>query len=204
MSGDVTPTAAVGFAEPAALDPPLPPLDHTELEAWAAALASALENPSQPRVLPAPHASPETWQRGGKALTQRSAPTPQRADGAGNVGNGAKAPVPTEERVQVTVRLPELGELAVVLTRAPHGLRVVIGVEGARALAVVDPERARLRGALMSVGVRVDSIEVVRVDGRGTLLASTKTERAARTESDERANADPRRKPKGRKVSFVG
>src|SRR5690606_22159 len=95
-SGDVTPAPAAGVAEPAARAPPPPPLDRAAREAWAAALASARENPSQPRVLPAPHASPETWQRGGKALTQRSAPTPQRADGAGNVGNGAKAPVPTE------------------------------------------------------------------------------------------------------------
>ncbi|MFO7180068.1 MAG: flagellar hook-length control protein FliK, partial [Pseudomonadota bacterium] len=181
--------------------------EHTEAEVWAAALSSAIANAAlQPLLLPTVDSSPKAWQAGGNELTPKSATTLQPVDGVWGVSGSASPPQTTEERVHVTVRLAELGEVGVMVTRAAQGVRIVIGVEDARAIALFDPERARLRGALMSVGVGVDSIEVVHAESRGTFLASNKTVRALRSDSDaeERRQGDPRRRQQGRRVSFVG
>jgi hypothetical protein len=181
----------------------------SELDKWAATLASTLaQQLPPPPALGAPNPT-EPWRQSVGALTPGSSETltgqnaahTQAATGSASSADGA----PNPERVHLSTHVPDLGEVSVMVDRSAAGVRVVIGVEDAQAATLIDPERLRLQGALVAAGVGVDSIRIVQLDRRGTLLASSKGN-VSRTPDHHSDSQDQERskRSRGRKLNFVG
>jgi hypothetical protein len=180
-----------------------------ELDKWAATLASTLAQQLPPPPALGPPGTTEAWRQSVGALTPgsdatlsgRNAAQARAATGALDGADGA----PNAERVHLSTHLADLGEVSVMVDRSAAGVRVVIGVEDAKAATLIDPERLRLQGALLAAGVGVDSIRVVQLERRGTLLASSKTS-VSRTLNHPDSHDDQARdkRARGRKVNFVG
>jgi len=181
-----------------------------ELDRWAATLAASLA-----QQLPPPKAlEPDTtasWRQSVGALTAGSEATLDGArraleqSGVNGLGDAEAAAHP--ERVHFSTTVDELGEITVMVDRSAGGVRVIIGVDDARAATLIDPERLRLQGALLAAGVGVDSIRVVQRDGRGTQIAHHKgnVSRDESQVSDNLSADDERRKrSRSRKVNLVG
>jgi len=182
----------------------------SELDAWAATLASTLSQQMPPPRALAPPPPAEPWRATVGALTPGSDATPGGPDAARAQSAHAAAGGTEEtnhERVHLSTHVAELGEINVVVDRSQAGIRVVIGVEDAHAATLMDPERLRLQGALVAAGVGVDSIRVVQLDRRGTLLASSKgsVTRTSQHQTDAaNGDSDPKKRSRGRKVNLVG
>jgi hypothetical protein len=182
-----------------------------ELDAWAATLASTLSQQlPPPPVVNLPTETTAAWRPNVGALTPQSGTTlsgaPQTPAGAATAALGGGDGTPNDERVHLSTHIPDLGQIAVVVDRSAAGVRVVIGVEDAHAALLMDPERARLQGALVAAGVGVDTIRVVQLDRRGTLLASKQNVSRTPQHRSESVVGDNDRKnqARGRKVNIVG
>jgi hypothetical protein len=183
----------------------------SQLDAWAATLASTLaQQVPPPRAMPPPPTT-EAWRSSVGALTPGSEatlggsnPTAARAL-PGTAGDGEETP--NAERVHLSTQIADLGEVNLVVDRTNGGVRVLIGVEDARAAMLMDPERLRLQGALIAAGVGVESIRVVQVDRRGTLLASSRSSvsRTPQHPTDPRVDdIASKKRSRGHKVNIVG
>lgn len=180
----------------------------TELDRWASTLASTLAQqlPPPPLLLGA-EGTPEAWRPSVGALTPGSNSTSSSQNaaqapsviGAGVGDDGT----PNIERLHLSTHVPDLGEVSVMVDRSAAGVRVVIGVADAQAATLIDPERLRLQGALMAAGVGVDSIRVVQLDRRGTLLALSKPS-VSRTPNHHQDDQERDKRARGRKLNFVG
>jgi hypothetical protein len=183
-----------------------------ELDRWAATLAASLSQqlPPPKPLGPGPDTT-ASWRQSVGALTAGSEATLDGArralDQSGVNGLGESEAAAHPERVHFSTHVAELGEITVMVDRSAGGVRVIIGVDDARAATLIDPERLRLQGALLAAGVGVDSIRVVQRDGRGTQIASPKGN-VSRDEShvpDNLSADDERRKrSRSRKVNLVG
>jgi hypothetical protein len=181
-----------------------------ELDAWAAALATTLAQKLPPPPPPTLNLdTTDTWRHSVGALTQGSDAT-LGGHNAAHAGARAQAASGTgettnDERVHFSTHVADVGEVAIVVDRSARGVLVTIGVEDARAAMLIDPERLRLQGALAAAGVGVDSIRVVQLDRRGTLLASTKnTVPRALPQPESLPEGERPRRSHGRKVNLVG
>jgi hypothetical protein len=193
-------------------DEPRPPrTPQSQLDAWAATLASTLaQQMPPPRAIPPP-ATTEAWRPSVGALTPGSEatlggsnPTPTGA-APGSADDSEQTP--STERVHLSTQIADLGEVNLVVDRTNGGVRVLIGVEDARAAMLIDPERLRLQGALLAAGVGVESIRVVQVDRRGTLLASARgsVSRTPQHPADPRVDdIASKKRSRGHKVNLVG
>lgn len=202
-------TPGLGGVAPAAEESRPTRTPQGQLDVWAATLASTLaQQMPPPRPLALPTAATEPWRPTVGALTPGSDPTLSGSPaGAYPTGAGGADGTPNAERVHLSTHVAELGEISVMVDRSEAGVRVVIGVEDARAATLIDPERVRLQGALAAAGVGVDSIRVVQLDRRGTLLASSKASvsRTPHQHSDHVVDdIDAKKRPRGRKVNLVG
>ena len=194
-------------------DEPRPPrTPQSQLDAWAATLASTLaQQMPPPRAIPPPATTTEAWRPSVGALTPGSEatlggsnPAPARA-APGSAADSEQTP--STERVHLSTQIADLGEVNLVVDRTNGGVRVLIGVEDARAAMLIDPERLRLQGALLAAGVGVESIRVVQVDRRGTLLASTRgsVSRTPQHPTEPRVDdVDSKKRSRGHKVNLVG
>lgn len=121
-----------------------------------------------PQATPTPALLPGAWRGSDGVLTPPAQPL-AAADGAAETSNGSgDAP---NERVVVSVKSADLGDLSLVLDRSESGVRVVIGVTDARAAELMVPEREALLERLVGQGVRVTSVQIVGQRELGTLLA---------------------------------
>lgn len=182
------------------------------LEEWAAALAQSVAAQIQPdwRSLAAP---PAGWRTRDKALTP-GADESTRAGVSGSATPAAAASGDAEQagdggqgaRLSLTVDAGDLGELSLVVDRTKTGVRVIIGVADAGAIAAVGPERAALERALSATGLSIDSVKVVAQMSTGTVLAPTPKVRTARNaeQADNADEANLNRKRTPRKLSLIG
>jgi hypothetical protein len=181
-----------------------------ELDSWAATLAATLAQKLPPPVVqPLNPDTTGSWRQSVGALTPGSEATPggqkaAQAQAAAGTASGT-GETTNEARVHLSTHIADLGEIAVVVDRSARGVTVTIGVEDARAAMLIDPERVRLQGALVAAGVGVDSIKVIQLDRRGTLLASPKnTVPRALQGSDSLPDGERNKRSRGRKVDIVG
>ena len=120
------------------------------------------------------------------------------ADGTGD---------PSENRMIVRVDGGDLGEVALVVDRKDGAIRVTISAADAGAEAALGLERAGLMAALQSHGITVDSVNVVRANNFGTVLAPTRSNAAQRTrEAGEAESKDDEhaRRRLARKLNLIG
>jgi hypothetical protein len=146
-----------------------------EVERWSALLCDMLAGKSTPLPIPLDvPGSPDTWRRGVGQMTpvRPGFGQPgfgQPCDATGNADGDDATSEPG--RVQMRVDSEELGEVAIIVERREGGLRVVIGSADAKALALFGAERETLMQALATVGLAVETVQVVQLQPIGTVLA---------------------------------
>jgi hypothetical protein len=189
-------------------------VDDVELSEWAALISGCLQT------------APGTPPPGiglGAAETAESVPagwrpsvedmTPEKGAFAGAVEAGAghfacegkegEAP----QRIQIRVNTKEFGEVALIIERAEQGLRILLGAVDGRIVSALRQEALAVRRALESGGQSVGSLEVVRMNEVGTVLAQNKLApgnraRRFREQADTATPSD--RKKKQRRINLVG
>jgi len=112
-----------------------------------------------------------------------------------------------ENRLIVRVDGGDLGEIALVVDRQAGAIRVTISAADAGAEAALGLERASLTRALQSHGITVDSVNVVRSNNFGTVLAPTRSSATQRTrEATEAESKDDEqtRRRLARKLNLIG
>ncbi len=171
-----------------------------EAERWAqalgASLASAVE-PPRPK-LGQSAATPTGWQGSDGSMTQSKDVTKIVS------GRDSENENPLD-RIRLDVRTGELGEVALVVDRSKAGVRVFIGLEQDKAKSLVEPERALLEQALRASGLSVRSVEVVRSNTLGTVLAERRERQRFSDASETPQRHDETRKRRdARRLNLIG
>jgi hypothetical protein len=176
-----------------------------QAERWASLLGAELASLS-PKVIAS---EPTTaWHPGGGDLTLATG-SRLTASGAqtGPVPTLAEGADPSENRLIIRVDGGDLGEVALVVDRKEGAIRVTIGAADAGAEAALVLERAGLMRALQSQGITVDSVNVVRSNNFGTVLAplgSKATQRNREAGEAESKDDEHARRRLARKLNLIG
>ena len=155
--------------------------------------------------------TPETanaWHPGVEDLTPGTGSSLTGSSAAnGPVAAGAESVDPNENRMIVRVDGGDLGEVALVVDRKDGAIRVTISAADAGAEAALGLERVALTRALESHGITVDSVNVVRANNFGTVLAPARPNATQRTrEANEAESKDDEhaRRRLARKLNLIG
>ena len=159
------------------------------------------------------HQSPVTeeagaWHSGAGDLTLATGSRLTESGAASGPGAGADAAADAgENRMIVRVDGGDLGEVALLVDRKAGAIRVTISAADAGAEAALGLERAGLMRALQSHGIAVDSVNVVRANNFGTVLAPIRSSATQRTreatEADSNDDEQARRRL-ARKLNLIG
>ncbi|HEY1535911.1 MAG TPA: flagellar hook-length control protein FliK [Polyangiaceae bacterium] len=176
-----------------------------QAERWATLLGAQLSS-VQPKTL-----SPEptsAWHSGAGDMTPSNA-TSGASSGAtvGASADSAEAADASENRMIVRVDGGDLGEVALVVDRKDGAIRVTISAADAGAEAALGLERAGLMQALQNRGITVDSVNVVRANNFGTVLApqrSNATQRTREAREAESQDDEQARRRLARKLNLIG
>jgi hypothetical protein len=176
-----------------------------QAERWATLLGAQLS-----AVVPKTIASEPTsaWHSGAGDLTPSNAARGVDSGTAmGSLADTGEAADESENRMIVRVDGGDLGEVALVVDRKDGAIRVTISAADAGAEAALGLERSGLMRALQSHGITVDSVNVVRANNFGTVLAPTRSNAAQRTrEAAEAESKDDEhaRRRLARKLNLIG
>ncbi|MEO8905652.1 MAG: flagellar hook-length control protein FliK [Polyangiaceae bacterium] len=179
-----------------------------QAQRWASLLGAQLAATAVKTLTPAGSDTTTAWHSGAGDLTPSNAlqGSSTGAVGGATVGEGGTAD-PSENRMIVRVDGGDLGEVALVVDRKDGAIRVTISAADAGAEAALGLERAGLMAALQSHGITVDSVNVVRANNFGTVLAPTRSNAAPRTrEATEAESKDDEhaRRRLARKLNLIG
>jgi flagellar hook-length control protein FliK len=176
-----------------------------QAERWATLLGAQLSS-MQPKTLASEPTS--AWHSGAGDMT------PSNATGGVSPGASAAAPTGTaeaadasENRMIVRVDGGDLGEVALVVDRKEGAIRVTISAADAGAEAALGLERAGLMQALQNRGITVDSVNVVRANNFGTVLApqrSNAMQRAREASEAQSKDDEHARRRLARKLNLIG
>jgi len=179
-----------------------------QAERWATLLGAQLS-----AVLPKAIASEPTsaWHSGAGDMTPsnaaRGADASGAASGAGARSDSGQTADPTENRMIVRVDGGDLGEVALLVDRKDGAIRVTISAADAVAEAALGMERSALVQVLQSHGITVDSVNVVRANNFGTVLAPIRSNATQRTddatETESKDDESARRRLQ-RKLNLIG
>jgi len=178
-----------------------------QAERWATLVGAQL-SALAPKVIASEEAG--AWHPGagdltpatGSRLTESSATN-------GPLLGGAESADASENRMIVRVDGGDLGEVALVVDRHEGAIRVTISAADAGAEAALGLERAALTRALESHGITVDSVNVVRANNFGTVLAPTRSSTTHRTGEAPDPGAESKddeqtRRRLARKLNLIG
>jgi hypothetical protein len=176
-----------------------------QAERWATLLGAQLSS-VQPKTL-----SPEptsAWHSSAGDMTPSNA-TSGVSSGAtlGASADSAEAADASENRMIVRVDGGDLGEVALVVDRKEGAIRVTISAADAGAEAALGLEREGLLQALQNRGITVDSVNIVRANNFGTVLAPQRSNATQRTrEATEAESKDDEqvRRRLARKLNLIG
>jgi hypothetical protein len=176
-----------------------------QAERWATLLGAQL-SAIEPKTLPSEPTS--AWHSGAGDMTPSIA-TGGVASGAAVTASAdrAEAGDATENRMIVRVDGGDLGEVSLVVDRKDGAIRVTISAADAGAEAALGLERAGLMQALQNRGITVDSVNVVRANNFGTVLAPQRSNAMQRTrEASEAQSKDDEhaRRRLARKLNLIG
>lgn len=150
------------------------------------------------------------WHPGAGDLTPATAGGLTESGAAtGPTAAGAEGGDADENRMIVRVDGGDLGEIALLVDRNAGAIRVTISAADAGAEAALGLERASLTRALQSHGIAVDSVNIVRANNFGTVLApprSSATQRTRETPASEAQSKDDEqtRRRLARKLNLIG
>ncbi len=176
-----------------------------QAQRWATLLGAQL---SAIRPLAVDNQPTSAWHSGAGDLTPSVA---IRAGDAGAAavsacGDGERAE-PSESRLLVRVDAGDLGELSLLVDRKQGAIRVTISAADAAAESALGLERSGLIRALQNQGILVDSVNIVRANEVGTVLAPTRPNATQRArEATEAASDDDEqaRRRLARKLNLIG
>jgi hypothetical protein len=181
-----------------------------QAERWASLVGAQLSafalNVSTANVEPEAGA----WHSGAGDLTPATAGGLTESGAAkGPAAAGAEAGNADENRMIVRVDGGDLGEVALLVDRHAGAIRVTISAADAGAEAALGLERAALTRALQSHGIAVDSVNVVRANNFGTVLAPTRSSASQRTRETPASEAESKddeqtRRRLARKLNLIG
>ena len=178
-----------------------------QAERWATLVGAQL-SAVVPKVIVPQEAG--AWHPGAGDLTPATGSQMTEFGGAtGPLAVGNEAADIQENRMIVRVDGGDLGEVALVVDRKAGAIRVTISAADAGAEAALGLERAGLMRALQSHGITVDSVNVVRANNFGTVLApirSSATQRTRETPATEAESKDDEqtRRRLARKLNLIG
>jgi flagellar hook-length control protein FliK len=178
-----------------------------QAERWATLVGAQLSALS-PKAIAAEEAG--AWHPGAGDLTPATGSrlTESRAQSGPTQASG-DAGDDHENRMIVRVDGGDLGEVALVVDRKAGAIRVTISAADAGAEAALGSERASLMRALQSHGIAVDSVNVVRANNFGTVLAPTRSSATQRTRDAQATEAEAKddeqtRRRLARKLNLIG
>jgi hypothetical protein len=176
-----------------------------QAERWATLLGAQLSS-IQPKTLASEPTS--AWRSGAGDMTPSNA-TGGVASGAtlAASADSAEAGDASENRMIVRVDGGDLGEVSLVVDRKEGAIRVTISAADAGAEAALGLERAGLMQALQNRGITVDSVNIVRANNFGTVLAPQRSNAMQRTrEATEAESKDDEqaRRRLARKLNLIG
>ena len=176
-----------------------------QAERWASLLGAQLSAVVPPPIVSEP---PSAWHPGAGDLTPGTGGG-LTVGGAANglVGGSDEAADAGENRMIVRVDGGDLGEVSLVVDRKAGAIRVTISAADAGAEAALGLERAGLMRALQSHGIAVDSINVVRANNFGTVLAPVRSNATQRTREAAQAESkddEQARRRLARKLNLIG
>lgn len=179
-----------------------------QAQRWASLLGAQLAATTVKSLTPPESDTTSAWHSGAGDLTPSNASLGSAvgpsADAPLGAGGGAES---SEERMIVRVDGGDLGEVALVVDRKQGAIRVTISAADAGAEAALGLERAGLLAALQSQGITVDSVNVVRANNFGTVLAPTRsnaTQRTREANSAESKDDEHARRRLARKLNLIG
>jgi len=177
-----------------------------QAERWASLVGAQL---SARAAMPSVKEEAGAWHPGAGDLTPATGSRLTESGGAnGPAAVGEQTADADENRLIVRVDGGDLGEVALVVDRQAGAIRVTISAADAGAEAALGLERASLTRALQSHGITVDSVNVVRANNFGTVLAPTRSSATQRTQASA-AEADAQhdeqtRRRLARKLNLIG
>ncbi len=178
-----------------------------QAERWATLVGAELSALAPPAIAPQEAGA---WHPGAGDLTPATGNRLTESGAAnGPTAAGEQALDSAQNRMIVRVDGGDLGEVALVVDRKAGAIRVTISAADAGAEAALGLERAGLMRALQSHGITVDSVNVVRANNFGTVLAPTRSSAAQRTRETPAAEAESRddeqtRRRLARKLNLIG
>jgi len=176
-----------------------------QAERWASLVGAQL---SARAAMPSVKEEAGAWHPGAGDLTPATGSRLTESGGAnGPAAVGEQTADADENRLIVRVDGGDLGEVALVVDRQAGAIRVTISAADAGAEAALGLERASLTRALQSHGITVDSVNVVRANNFGTVLAPTRSSATQRTrEATEAESKDDEqtRRRLARKLNLIG
>lgn len=181
-----------------------------QAERWATLVGAQLSalalNVSRARVEPEAGA----WHSGAGDLTPGTGGgLTESVAASGPVGGSSPVSDANENRMIVRVDGGDLGEVALVVDRNAGAIRVTISAADAGAEAALGLERASLTRALQNHGITVDSVNVVRANNFGTVLAPPRSSALQRTRETPASEAESKddeqtRRRLARKLNLIG
>ncbi|HEY0462889.1 MAG TPA: hypothetical protein VGC79_01715 [Polyangiaceae bacterium] len=177
-----------------------------QAERWAMLVGAQL-SALAPRTLAPEEAG--AWHSGAGDLTPATGNRLTESGAAKGPAKAGEELTPADEnRMIVRVDGGDLGEVALIVDRHEGAIRVTIGAADAGAEAALGLERASLTRALESHGITVDSVNVVRANNFGTVLAptrssATRTRQALANEAESKDDEQSRRRL-ARKLNLIG
>jgi Flagellar hook-length control protein FliK len=176
-----------------------------QAERWATLLGAQLSS-VQPKT---PSREPTSaWHSSAGDMTPSNG-TSGVSSGAtvGASADSAEAADASENRMIVRVDGGDLGEVSLVVDRKEGAIRVTISAADAGAEAALGLEREGLLQALQNRGITVDSVNVVRANNFGTVLAphrSNATQRTREATEAESKDDEQARRRLARKLNLIG
>jgi len=183
-----------------------------QAERWATLVGARLSALAPQLIAQSQPAEAGAWHPGAGDLTPATGNRlTESAAASGPLGIGGEAADADENRMIVRVDGGDLGEIALLVDRRAGAIRVTISAADAGAEAALGAERAALTRALASQGIAVDSVNVVRANNFGTVLAPTRPSAMQRTRetqasvTDAESKDDPQtRRRLARKLNLIG
>jgi len=177
-----------------------------QAERWATLVGAQL---SAHRPMPIAKEEAGGWHPGAGDLTPATGKQLTESGAAnGPTATSADAVDSNENRMIVRVDGGDLGEVALMVDRKAGAIRVTISAADAGAEAALGLERASLVRALESRGISVDSVNVVRANNFGTVLAPTRSNTTQRTRetaaTEAESNDEQTRRRLARKLNLIG
>ena len=176
-----------------------------QAERWATLLGAQLSAIALPTTVSEPTSA---WHVGAGDLTPAtgSSLTGGPAEST-SVGSAAEGGANDDNRLIVRVDGGDLGEVALLVDRKDGAIRVTISAADAGAEAALGLERAGLMRALQNHGISVDSVNVVRANNFGTVLAplrSNSTQRTREAAEGQSTDDEHARRRLARKLNLIG